>query len=196
MTRGLPAVTTYSAASRSSSIVADVGKLTHDGNFGCRHDLGHYAQAGLCSGLGQQFEAFLPEPLEAVRRGPRFERSASQNSSTSRRHGPSCGHDAAARLDRTRTGHHDDLFTSHRKSIDPNSASVGPLLPGHESVGRSIGSHLVNRVMLPKDFDDRLSALSDHRDETRIVRFADLDSEAISFDQAHDFGLVPQGAVW
>src|SRR3712207_7585242 len=50
----------------------DVGVLSDEIHVAGLHDLGDHLQSGLFAGLGEELEAFRPEPLEAVRGGARL----------------------------------------------------------------------------------------------------------------------------
>ena len=82
------------------------------------HDFGHDRQSGIFTGLQQQFDTLIPHSLEAVRRSPGFERSATEHGSPGTFNAAGDGHDLRFTFNGTGTGDHTQTAVADRNAVD------------------------------------------------------------------------------
>jgi hypothetical protein len=185
----------FSNTGRGCCPTAEGPDLQHVGVFGDqvhvlgRDDLRDDLETGALACLGQQFKAFLPQTLEAVRRRSRLEGAPAENSGARFSHRHRRRQDLVPALNRARPRHNDDLPATDHHVVHLDPGGVRLVGPGHQRVRGSVGPEIGHSRHLPERIGDRFRTFAHYAHERSLARFTYLYPESRLLQETDDVGL-------
>ena len=144
----------------------DVRVLGHHRDEGPVHHLRDHQQTEAIPGVPEDLESLLPQPLEAVGRGARFERTAPQHDRAGPLHDLRNRHRLFAILHRAGAGHNGELLPADPQLSDSDDRILRAESTARELVGLSDPQHLVyagQNLQIPRIHPGLVSDSADHR---------------------------------